>query len=77
MLTIKAVVEEEEGGYCAEVPSMPGCITEADDLDELVSNLWEAIEGWTASRRNFDPNAYVASKNVDRLELLLPVSKVA
>lgn len=36
----------EEGGYWAEVPALPGCVTEADTLDALVVNLNEAIEGW-------------------------------
>lgn len=36
----------EEGGYWAEVPALPGCITEGDTLDEVVVNLNEAITGW-------------------------------
>lgn len=40
------VYPAEEGGYWAEVADLPGCITEADTLDELVINLNEAIEGW-------------------------------
>ena len=36
----------EEGGYWAEVPALPGCITEGDTLDEVVSNLNEAVTGW-------------------------------
>ncbi len=36
----------EEGGYWAEVPALPGCITEGDTLDEVVANLNEAITGW-------------------------------
>jgi len=35
----------EEGGYWAEVPSIPGCATEGDTFDELLQNLREAIEG--------------------------------
>ena len=44
---IKAVLHEaEEGGYWAEVPALPGCISEGDNLEELKSNLKEAITGW-------------------------------
>jgi predicted RNase H-like HicB family nuclease len=32
-----------EGGYWAEVPAIPGCATEGDSWDELISNLHEAI----------------------------------
>lgn len=40
----KAIVHPEaEGGYWAEVASLPGCFTQGDTLDELYSNLKEAI----------------------------------
>ena len=40
----KAVVHPEaEGGYWAEVAGLPGCFTQGDTLDELYSNLKEAI----------------------------------
>ncbi len=42
----KAIVHEaEEGGYWAEVPSIPGCTTQGETFDELWTNLQEAIEG--------------------------------
>ena len=46
-MTIKAIIHEaEEGGFWAEVPSLPGCFTEADSMDELRANLKDAIQGW-------------------------------
>ena len=46
-MTLKAIVHKaEEGGYWAEVPSLPGCLTQAETLDELKANLREAIELW-------------------------------
>jgi predicted RNase H-like HicB family nuclease len=39
------VHEAEEGGYWAEVPSIPGCATQGDTYEELMANLREAIEG--------------------------------
>jgi predicted RNase H-like HicB family nuclease len=39
------VHEAEEGGYWAEVPSIPGCATEGETFEELLQNLYEAIEG--------------------------------
>ena len=46
-MKIKAIVHEaEEGGYWAEVPALPGCITEGDTMEELENNLKDAIEGW-------------------------------
>ena len=46
-MTIKAIVHPaEEGGFWAEVPAMPGCITQGESLDEVRKNLKEAIAGW-------------------------------
>jgi predicted RNase H-like HicB family nuclease len=43
---IKVVVHEaEEGGYWAEVPAIPGCATQGETFEELLQNLYEAIEG--------------------------------
>jgi predicted RNase H-like HicB family nuclease len=44
-MKIKIVVHEaEEGGYWAEVPSIPGCVTQSETMEELTSNIHEAIE---------------------------------
>ncbi len=45
-MKLKVVVHTaEEGGYWAEVPSIPGCATEGDTFEELLTNLYEAVEG--------------------------------
>ena len=46
-MVLKAVVHPvEEGGFWAEVPSLPGCVTQAESMEELRVNLQEAIELW-------------------------------
>jgi antitoxin HicB len=40
------IVECEEGGYFARVPDLPGCMTQAETLKELLANLSEAREVW-------------------------------
>jgi predicted RNase H-like HicB family nuclease len=45
-MKIKVIVHEaEEGGYWAEVPAIPGCATQGDTFDELLKNLYDAVEG--------------------------------
>jgi predicted RNase H-like HicB family nuclease len=45
-MKLKVVVHEaEEGGYWAEVPAIPGCATEGETFEELLENLYEAVEG--------------------------------
>lgn len=46
-MKIKAIIHPaEEGGYWAEVPALPGCITEGDSMDEVINNIQDAIQGW-------------------------------
>lgn len=45
-MKLKVVVHQaEEGGYWAEVPAVPGCMTQGESLEELLQNLYEAVEG--------------------------------
>ena len=45
-MKLKVVVHEaEEGGYWAEVPSIPGCATQGETFAELLENIYEAVEG--------------------------------
>ena len=45
-MKIKVVVyEAEEGGFWAEVPAIPGCATQGETFEELLQNLYEAVEG--------------------------------
>ena len=37
---------EGQAGFYAKVPDLPGCVTEADTLDELNEMLKEAIAGY-------------------------------
>lgn len=44
------VHEAEEGGFWAEVPSIPGCVTQGETLEELRDNLRDAIQGCLSVR---------------------------
>ncbi len=45
-MKIKVVIHEaKEGGYWAEVPSIPGCATQGEDMQELIENIYDAVEG--------------------------------
>lgn len=46
-IPIKVVVHRSRsaGGFWAQVPAMPGCLTEAETMEELRSNIQEAILG--------------------------------
>jgi len=44
-MRLKVILEpSNEGGYTVYVPSLPGCISEGETLDEALENIREAIE---------------------------------
>jgi predicted RNase H-like HicB family nuclease len=44
-MKLKVVLEtSDEGGYTAYVPSLPGCISEGDTVEEALENVREAVE---------------------------------
>ncbi|MFQ5433638.1 MAG: type II toxin-antitoxin system HicB family antitoxin [Anaerolineae bacterium] len=44
-MRFKVVLERsDEGGFTVYVPSLPGCISEGDSVDEALANIREAVE---------------------------------
>jgi len=44
MIKYKVVLEpQEEGGFTAVVPNLPGCVSEGDTEEEAVANIRDAI----------------------------------
>lgn len=44
-MKVKVALEKsEEGGYTVYVPSLPGCISEGETVEEAINNIIEAIE---------------------------------
>ena len=65
-MKVKVIIHEaEEGGYWAEIPALPGCITEDDTWDELIANIREAVEGCLE---------VIAERNIENLATLTEVT---
>jgi predicted RNase H-like HicB family nuclease len=46
IMKLKVIVHKaEEGGYWAEIPSIQGCVTQGGSFEELLKNIYEAVEG--------------------------------
>jgi antitoxin HicB len=41
----------EDGGFVAECPAIPGCVSEGDTVEEAIANIRDAIEGCLAVLR--------------------------
>ena len=48
MRRFTVLLYQEEGGYSVLVPSLPGCVTQGDTVEEALANAREAIEGHVA-----------------------------
>lgn len=48
-MKLKVIIHQaEEGGLWAEIPALPGCVTQAETMEELIPNIYEAVEGCLA-----------------------------
>ena len=44
-MEIKIIIEkQDEGGFTVYVPSLPGCISQGENIEEALKNIKEAIE---------------------------------
>ena len=62
-MKLHAIIEQDEAGYyVAEVPALPGCLSQGKTYEEAVANIKEAIEGWLEtmeSKHTFTPECLV------------------
>jgi len=53
------IEQDEDGFFVAEVPALPGCLSQGKTEEEARSNIKEAIEGWLEvmeSKQKIDPD---------------------
>ncbi len=67
-MKLKVIIHKaEEGGYWAEVPAIPGCATQGDTFEELLSNIYEAVEGCLS----IDVQGFEESDNAKMMEIVV------
>ena len=58
-MKLHVIIEKDEAGYfIAEVPALPGCLSQGKTKEEALQNIREAVEGWLEvmeSKHPFDP----------------------
>ena len=53
------IERDEDGFFVAEVPAMPGCLSQGKTEEEAMANIKEAVEGWLEvmeSKQKIDPD---------------------
>ncbi len=67
-MKLKTIVHKaEEGGYWAEIPAIPGCVTQGDTFEELLTNIYEAVEACLS----VDVEDYQIEKGDELLEIMV------
>jgi predicted RNase H-like HicB family nuclease len=57
-----SIEEDEQGYFVAEVPALPGCLSQGKTREEAIANIKEAIEGWLEvmeMKNTIDPDRMV------------------
>lgn len=68
MMNFKVVVhKDEESGFWAEVPAIPGCMSQGDTREELTTNIIEAIRA--CLEVEFDTTSYDTIEEIFELAL--------
>lgn len=62
-MKLHVILEKDETGYyVAEVPALPGCLSQGKTREQALTNIKEAIEGWLEvmeSKQALDPSRTV------------------
>jgi predicted RNase H-like HicB family nuclease len=62
-MKLHIIMEQDEAGYyVAEVPALPGCLSQGRTAEQAIANIKEAIEGWLEvmeSKQKLDPSRFI------------------
>lgn len=72
VVVLKPAQFEGEIGFTVNVPSLPGCITEGDTVEEALANAREAIQAYLISLKDRDLPIPPSDEVVTSLEVGLP-----
>lgn len=65
MKCIVTFTVDEDGGYIAECPGLPGCITHGATIDEATANIREAIELSMETRTELNMPGYEFAREIE------------
>ena len=57
--------DPEDGGWVAEVPSLPGCVSQGRTKEEALRNVREAIDAWIDAAQSLGRSIPVATNDVE------------
>jgi antitoxin HicB len=51
---VRPLAAELGGGYVAEVPELPGCMSDGETPEEALANAYDAAEAWLETARELE-----------------------
>ncbi len=68
----KVVIEEDEevGGYVVSCPSLPGCFSQGDTIDEALENIKEAIQACLESLGEDEIKSYLTKPSAKIVDVV-------
>jgi predicted RNase H-like HicB family nuclease len=69
---LKVVIEEDEevGGYVVSCPSLPGCFSQGDTIDEALENIKEAIQACLESLGEDEIKSYLTKPSAKIVDVV-------
>ena len=59
-MNIDVILHKEDNGYWAEVPALKGCFSQGDTLEEIKTNIRDAINAWFSVDINDDDGEVIS-----------------
>lgn len=50
--TFRTIIEKDGNGFHGYVPSLPGCHTQGETIEEVRTNIKEAVQGWIEAAKS-------------------------
>ncbi len=71
-MRFKVVLEKDEevGGYVVSCPSLPGCYSQGDTIEEALENIKEAIQACLESLAEDEIKSYLAKPSTQVIDVI-------
>jgi predicted RNase H-like HicB family nuclease len=71
-MRFKVILEKDEdvGGYIVSCPSLPGCFSQGDTIEEALENIKEAIQACLESLAEDEAKSYLSSPSTQVIEVV-------
>jgi antitoxin HicB len=75
--TFRTIIQKDDKGFHGFVPSLPGCHTYGDSIEEVRKNIKEAVSGWIEATQDqgWEIPQDEGIETIDSIQVSLPVSK--